>query len=155
MLMNTVKHGLAIIADSYTPILLLISLFICGRVWKQGYKLYVTRLLGAAFVVYSLMFIDKWLDLWMYMDLDYSTHTAASLAMIIFISKNKTLQVMQNNSMRVRIALGISLISYAGIMKFLNYHSWADMASTAIVIGIIVNLVDKIIIKSLPVPYRS
>ncbi|MES2675179.1 MAG: hypothetical protein V4660_13145 [Pseudomonadota bacterium] len=147
MLPDPFKQSLAIVADTYNPILLLISLFICVQIWKQGYPLYIIRLAGAAFAVYSIMFMDLWLGIWQYAGLDYSTHTATSLAMIIFISQNK--------SIKIKIALGVSLLIYGAIMKFLNYHTWGDMITTGMVIALMVNLVDKIIVKFLPSRYRN
>jgi hypothetical protein len=146
MLSVSFEQILAIIADAYNPILLVVSILICVQMWKQGYQLYFTRLLGAVLVVYSVMFIDMWLGIWPHVGLDYSTHTATSLAMVIFIAQNK--------SIKIKITLGLSLLIYGAIMKFLNYHSWLDMVTTATVIGLMVNLVDKIIVKVLPAHYR-
>lgn len=147
MLINSLRQSLAIIADLYNPVLLIISLFVCVQMWKQGHRLYWSHLAVAAFVVYIVMFLDKWLGIWAHLHLDYSTHTAAALGMIMFISAKQ--------SMQVKATLGISLIIYVAIMNFLNYHSLADMVTTAIFIGVLINFVDKIILEVILSRYRD
>lgn len=83
----------------------------------------------AAIVVYGLMFIDIKFGIWVYFGLDYSSHTATALAMCIFLGT-------AYKNLIVRIGLAVSLIAYCSLMVFLNYHSWADILSTAVVVAI-------------------
>jgi len=119
----------AVIADCYTPILLLIALFEVRRSWFRCNKLHAAQLLYVAFVVYSLMFIDKYFQLWAMIGLDYSTHSAAAFALVVVIGLSKRLLS--------KLALALSLAAYGGLMDMLNYHNWGDMLTTMFIIAIL------------------
>ena len=121
-------HILAFVADVYTPILLIVALFTIVVQWKKGNKFNGLYLVYAVLVVYMLMFVDHYFQLWVRIGLDYSTHTAVALAFVIFIGMNK------NNTMK--LVLGSTMFIYCYLMFALGYHSWSDMMSTALVIGI-------------------
>lgn len=120
-------NTLAIIADAYTPLLLLLALIDIARYWRCGNKLCGTRLIYAVFVVYLWMFIDKYFQLWAILGLDYSTHLAAALALVIVIDGGKQLIT--------QLALASSLVAYSWLMFLLHYHSWSDMGSTLCIVA--------------------
>ncbi len=63
------------------------------------------------------------------MGLDYSTHTAAAIALAMFIGIG----------LRARspwILLGTTLLAYGELMFYLGYHTWLDMGVTAAAIGL-------------------
>lgn len=77
---------LAVVADLYTPTLLLMSLAVCIYQWRRGAKFYTIRLLALAAACYLIMFIDQGFSVWSRLGLDFSTHTATSLALVFFLS---------------------------------------------------------------------
>jgi hypothetical protein len=118
------------VADIYTPLLLAIAIMDLAFRWRNGDKLHCVKLLYATFVVYGWMFVDNRLQLWLNLGLDYSTHTAAALALVICIAVRKRLAV--------KAVLYASLILYGYLMSLLGYHSWLDMLSTASIIALCV-----------------
>ena len=122
------SHILAIVADTYTPTLLIAALTDVVLRWRAGSRFHCVRLFGAVLVVYGWMFADQYFQLWAQVGLDYSTHTAAALALAVSISINK--------SIFTKILVGLSLLGYGFLMFVLNYHSWSDMFTTAIVVGL-------------------
>ncbi len=116
------------IADAYTPLLLLIALLDLVLRWRAGDKLHGLKLVYAVTVVYGWMFTDNRFQLWHSQGLDYSTHTAAALALVICIAGHKR--------MAVKLVLTMSLVLYGGLMNLLGYHSWPDMLTTAMIIGL-------------------
>jgi chromate transport protein ChrA len=125
---QTELHTLAVLADCYTPFLLLITLFEVWCSWFGGNKLHVAQLVYATFVVYLLMFIDNYFQLWAMAGLDYSTHSAAAFALITVIGLEKRFPY--------KVILAVSLAIYGCLMNLLNYHTWGDMLTTVLVIGI-------------------
>jgi hypothetical protein len=123
-------HSLDQIADAYTPLLLVIALLDLVLRWRAGDKLHSLKLSYAVAVVYGWMFIDNRFQLWHSLGLDYSTHTAAALALVICIAVRKRLSV--------KIVLASSLVLYGCLMSLLAYHSWPDMLSTAAIIALCV-----------------
>ena len=121
-------NTLAFSADCYTPILLLLALVDVARYWISGNKFYGLRLIFAAVVVYVWMYADHYFQLWARMGLDYSTHTAAALVLVVIVSFDKRVPL--------KLLLASSLISYGYLMYLLHYHSWADMLTTALVVSL-------------------
>ena len=112
-----------IIADLYIPILLLCSLWVLLRTkHKPDFKKRIATLAISILTVYSLMFIDNRLRLWAYVDLDYSTHTALALTLVVFLSNNK----------RCTLIATSSIMMYFLLMIYQQYHSALDILSTAI-----------------------
>jgi hypothetical protein len=125
---HTILPALAFVADCYTPILLLLAIVKIVREWKGGNKSYCVRFICAAAVVYGWMYVDQYFQLWASFNLDYSTHTAAALALVVFVSLGKS------NS--YKWLLTGSLVTYGYLMYLLNYHSWIDMLTTILVVGL-------------------
>lgn len=118
------------IADAYTPLLLVLALLDLVLRWRDGDKLHSLKLIYAVAVVYGWMFTDNRFQLWHSLGLDYSTHTAAALALVMCIAVRKRLSV--------KIVFGSSLVLYVCLMSLLGYHSWPDMLSTATIIALCV-----------------
>lgn len=115
------------IADAYIPLLLALALGVATVKWMNGQRRFWVYLLLSAALVYGLMFADNRWHWWPAMELDYSTHTAAAVALAVFIGSG-----LRNRA--VRIFLIASVLAYGELMFYLGYHSWADMGSTAAVI---------------------
>lgn len=119
------------IADAYVPLLALLSLFSLSRTaylsrWRQlatDTALFVSILL----IAYGLMFLDNYLGIWPAFGLDYSTHTAVALALVIFL--------MSSTKHYSAYLLG-SLVLYFLLMLYQGYHSLADILTTAVVVSL-------------------
>ena len=131
------------IADSYIPLLLLLYL---GQVIALGLKQQlwlkpIASLMLMVMAVYGLMYLDYRFALWLQVGLDYSTHTAAALALcwLCFVAAlallRKSLQDWpQTNSDWLSLSpilLPVSLILYGFLMDYQDYHPWSDMITTA------------------------
>jgi hypothetical protein len=117
------------IADAYVPLLLAIALGVATVKWMNGQRWFWLRLLASALLVYGLMFADNLWHWWPTIGLDYSTHTAAAIALAFFIGVG----------LRARLAwvlLGASLLAYGELMFYLGYHTWLDMGATAVALGV-------------------
>ena len=119
------------IADSYTPLLAILCLgYLAKSLFRKEFTAFKT--LGL-FVIYSLavsygiMFWDNHFNIWPAFELDYSTHTAVALSLVV------SLCLMVRSLSRLWIA---SLLMYMTLMEYQNYHSLTDMLSTALVVGI-------------------
>lgn len=118
------------IADSYTPLLALISLALivaclCRAQWRlAGLKIWALGVI--ALIAYGFMFLDNRLNIWSTFKLDYSTHTAVSLGLIIFLCFNAS---------RLLAVWVVSFIGYALLMLYQGYHTIADIVTTGIVVG--------------------
>jgi hypothetical protein len=126
--------NLASIANVYNPLLLLVSITLAVY-W--GFKFKSARglvLVIFAIAVYAFMFLDNKYLIWPAVGLDYSTHTATALAMCIFIGTT-----VKNFFMKT--VLAISLLAYCELMVVLSYHSWMDIVSTAVPVGLILSLI--------------
>ena len=136
LMSSAMLNFLAIIADLYSPLLLILCLALCLYQWRKGLRFYAIRLLAIAVASYTAMFIDHWLNLWGHLGLDFSTHTATSLGMVLFLAAW--------GSKKLGCALLGSLLAYCWIMYVENYHSWADMVSTAVVMSAVFFAVFKL-----------
>ncbi|RYY04331.1 MAG: hypothetical protein EOO53_03150 [Gammaproteobacteria bacterium] len=123
-----VSQVLAVIADIYTPVLLLMALFSVLSVRGNALKLQLAILIYAIFVVYLWMFIDIYTGLWALFALDYSTHSAIAFALAVVLGRKK--------SALYKASITLSLLLYGALMYSLNYHSWLDMSSTVAVISL-------------------
>ena len=130
------------IADSYTPLLAILCLGFLGKsLFKKDFSTFKT--LGL-FVIYSLvvsygiMFWDNHFNIWPAFKLDYSTHTAVALSLVV------SLCLMASSLSRLWIA---SLLMYMTLMEYQNYHSLADMLSTALVVAIFLAPITVRILK--------
>lgn len=121
---------LDLIADSYTP--LLAAIWLSSALWPLRQRRWPTAArnlasgLVAAAIVYGLMFVDLWLALWPRWALDYSTHSALAIALVVqlwwLLPRQRWLWLT-------------SLLAYAGLMRYQGYHSWGDMVTTCLVVA--------------------
>lgn len=119
------------IADAYTPLLLIIFLTgFCIRL-KQAWPVYLLaatymfRFLLLIAFSYGLMFLDNSLGIWPAIGLDYSTHTAVALALVICL-----VDVFPKARW---LSIG-SMFAYVGLMLYQQYHSLLDILSTGIIV---------------------
>ena len=120
---------LTLVADYYIPFLLLVTLGVGTLEIMRGYRWFWIKLFASAILVFSVMLLDYYLKLWALLGLDYSTHTALALALVIFIG----------NGLQSRlgwVCMAGSLLAYMELMFYLGYHSWGDMGLTVAVIGV-------------------
>ncbi len=124
------------IADFYTPLLALAALaFIVIALFKSQWRLAGQRLLtltAALSVAYGLMFFDKHFKLWSSFGLDYSTHTAVALVLVVFLA---------TNAPKLTTLWLVSLLAYALLMLYQGYHTVSDIVVTGTVVIIPVWLV--------------
>lgn len=116
---------LAIICDLYNPLLLLLSVYSFFKVKEKWQS--VALFLWVIVVAYGLMFVDAKLHFWKFLSLDYSTHTATAVGMIVFIHALIRIQFLT-------FILAFSLVLYAILMKSLGYHGFMDVISTVVVV---------------------
>lgn len=122
-------QALVILADCYTPLLMLaFSGVLLKTLMRRQWLQLACRLLllgYGAVVTYGLMFADRAWSLWQTWGLDYSTHTAAALVLVVLI----------NHSIPRVCSLNIMLlVAYAGLMLYQQYHSVSDILTTAAVV---------------------
>jgi hypothetical protein len=118
------------IADAYTPLLALGGLVLLlhpllKRQW-QVLGTRMTRLAAGMLVAYGLMFLDNRLQIWPAVGMDYSTHTAVALVLVMFISAHAP---------KTRWPCWVSLLAYALLMLYQRYHTVPDIVTTAAVVG--------------------
>jgi len=117
------------IADLYIPVLVLISLYFLVKMFclKFIFKALVqTALMGGAVVfIYCLMFVDRYFLIWESLGLDYSTHTALALVFIVFLALK---------GFRLMLFVLLSMLLYAGLMVYQDYHSVLDIVSTGMAV---------------------
>ena len=118
------------VADLVTPTLGVLALILP---WLPMYSRSVAAwrrvacaLLSVA-VAYAGMYLDKFTGAWSAMSLDYSTHSAVCVALLVPLA---TL------SRRWTVAAVLIGVGYAAIMLYQRYHTIADILSTAIPIGL-------------------
>jgi len=121
---------LDLIADSYIPILDVLALTSLARTAIMSrcrlLGIHMAILLFGLLLAYGLMFVDIHLRLWPMLGLDYSTHTAVALVMVIFL----IIAVKKYSSIWIA-----SLGGYILLMLYQGYHNIADMISTAFIVG--------------------
>lgn len=114
----------AIIADLYIPLLIFTWLFYLyqeAAIRRAEIKILLLSLL----LVYTVMFLDNYFNIWPIWGLDYSTHSAVALIFVVNLTwRNKTLQLL----------VPLSLLVYCCLMRKLNYHSFADTLITILVL---------------------
>ncbi len=116
------------VADNVNPVF---GVFTLAWAWVVRKRSGHGGLFGNAFTllsvaaVYALQWIDNRLHLWSRMSLDYSTHTAVCTALIV------SLFWMDRRAGIGGIVLGVG---YVVLMRYQNYHSLADIMTTAAVL---------------------
>lgn len=117
------------IADSYIPLLLLVSIYLVfSNGFSQGFRVAASNglvIFSGVLLVYFVMFVDLKMNLWSGINLDYSTHTALALVFLCFMS-------FRGGKWLVGTVL--TMLAYCGLMLFQQYHSVLDILTTAIVI---------------------
>ena len=127
------------IADSYTPLLLIISLILFAlRFRRSNPVIYGLRLGLYTLCVYASQWVDKVLNLWSSIGLDYSTHTAAALALTILL-------IFQSSHFATRTLSLFIFFAYLLLMKIQNYHSFGDMLTTGFCIGLEILFIEVLI----------
>lgn len=121
------------IADAYIPLLgiMLLALMtrkLISRDYKASSYLGLQTLL-ALVIVYGLMTIDNTFQIWPILSLDYSTHTALSLVLVMILVNHFTEQST------LKTSLVLSFLAYCGLMLYQKYHTLTDIISTALVIA--------------------
>lgn len=117
------------IADSYIPLLVLYSLFLIARKGINNGVKYATAYLLVLFAgilpVYLIMYFDILFKVWPMFGLDYSTHTALTIAVVAYLSVY--------NTKYIYYFIG-SLVGYCLLMLYQQYHTLLDIVTTAVVI---------------------
>jgi hypothetical protein len=120
---------LDVIADSYIPILFVISVFVLALdIFKSENKnnrkfSELISIIVSIAIVYLVMALDNNFGIWLLFELDYSTHTALSLVFVAYLSsKSKTLLVFSV----------VSFLFYVLLMLYQKYHTIADIISTSV-----------------------
>ncbi len=136
------------IADSYIPLMAVLSvvhvvyLFLSGSVLKKvltwaNIKSLVVRVFtitACVAWVYGLMYLDSHFKIWPSLSinnqvLDYSTHTALALVFSGYLFSAN----IKREPARAYLSM-ISMVLYLLLMKYQNYHTFADMLTTAVVV---------------------
>lgn len=119
---------LDLIADAYTPLLLMLTLFSMAiNAMRQGVNQTIGSVVALVFgvmIVYTVMFVDIALNLWPYFGSDYSTHTAIALVFVSYFSLKSKPQMM---------AAIVSLVAYFALMVYQQYHTVLDILSTSLI----------------------
>lgn len=137
-----------VIADSYIPVLALLSAihlalyFLQGTQFCKGFIFEYLKhsLLRLACIilcliwVYGLMFLDHALNIWPSFNynghiLDYSTHTA-----LAWVFSSYLFFAYQKHFKWIAGLIVMSMALYLGLMKYQNYHTVADMLTTSLVV---------------------
>lgn len=117
---------LAFAADLYIPLLAVFYLkrLLCtARISRAAL---ICLLLVNLVIAWGLMLADLAFTIWPAWELDYSTHTAVSLAFLVGLCCSAPRQTL---------LWILSLVLYAALMRALDYHSLADIMSTVAVTG--------------------
>ena len=121
----TETQTLALIADIYTPLLMLVLFYYFRKSSKALQKKQAIAVLTSIIIVYLFMFTDNYFSIWLSLGMDYSTHTGIALVFVVALSYRSSLHL---------VIACLSLLFYGFLMRYLNYHSIADMLSTTLVL---------------------
>ena len=116
------------IADAYTPLLFLAYIVFSIIYFRDGDRSAWLKGLAGIVLAYAIMFLDKITQLWSSLSLDYSTHSAVALVLIMFLVHKRPMKSLS------WIALVLSLVAYYCLEVYMAYHSVADIVSTVIVL---------------------
>jgi len=125
-------NALDLIADIYTPLLVIFSLVMIGRIVQHRqwchFQQHIASLIIGMMISFGLMLMDNRLLIWPSLGLDYSTHSAIALVLVIFLIRAYT---------KKRAIWLLSFIAYALLMIYQHYHTFADIVSTAMVVALL------------------
>lgn len=130
----TETQTLALIADIYTPLLVLVLFYYFRKTSKTLQKKQAIAVVISIIIVYLLMFTDNFFSIWLSLGMDYSTHTGIALVFVVALSVRSTLHL---------VVASLSLLFYCLLMHYLNYHSIADMLTTTLVLLPMLILLNK------------
>jgi hypothetical protein len=126
-----IQEFLSIVADIYIPLIIfLIALELIFDdkslvVIKKSLKFRLLLLIFMLCSAFGFMAIDNTIKLWPKLGLDYSTHSAVALVLILFLCLLKP---------KFCIYYIASLLLYFWLMVLLQYHSVLDVFSTVLII---------------------
>lgn len=117
------------IADSVIPLLGIIALVWPWLRWRGAWRHsalnVVATLLSVAFA-FAMSALDGKFGWWPAAGLDFSTHTAIAIALVVSLCAIKPSAWM---------AWTAILLAYFVLMVYQRYHTWADIFTTAVVIA--------------------
>ena len=121
-----------LIADSYIPLLAFVSLWVLIKLEPSKRTSALVQIISSTLFIYAVMLVDNWLQIWPTFSLDYSTHSALSLVFVSFIAIYKP---------DLKKSAIVSFIIYALIMLYQQYHSLADIVTTALTVTPVLMLI--------------
>ena len=117
------------IADAVNPTVGVITLGLSLAVRRPGNPPRWAQLLltlAAVASIYAVGWLDARLGLWSSAGLDYSTHTALHVAIVV------SLWMIDRRAGMAGVAIALL---YVALMLYQKYHSFADIATSAVVIA--------------------
>ncbi len=117
----------AIIADIYTPLLVMASGVIVWQErqsssnWQLLRKMHLLPIGLTLIVSFTSSLIDRLLGIWPSFNSDFSTHTAVALVFVVHICVYRP---------SWRLASIVSLFAYLQLMNHQDYHTYLDMITT-------------------------
>ena len=117
------------IADSVNPILGIIALVWPWLHWRGSWRraaLSVATTLVSVGLAYVLATLDARYGWWPSVGLDFSTHTAVAIALVVSLCAIKP---------SIWFAWAAVLCGYVALMLYQGYHTAADILTTAAVIA--------------------
>ncbi len=120
------------LADAYNPVLFLGYLIFSVIYWRSGDRAAVLKGLAGLILAYVLMGIDNRARIWESVGLDYSTHTAVALALVIFHVHKRYWRSA------AALAIATSLLVYFAVMVYQRYHTVMDIVTTAAIVAAVV-----------------
>ena len=122
-------EALDAIADSVNPILGVIALAWPWVLWRASYRRAASSVF-ATLVSVGFAYVVTWLDArygwWPSIGLDFSTHTAVAVTLVVSLSAIKP---------SIWFAWVGVLCAYIALMLYQGYHTAADILTTAAVIA--------------------
>lgn len=122
-------------ADLYIPLLAFIAIACMSSGSQNWVKIVFFRLIFLIIllgVAYGFMFLDNYYYIWPKLGLDYSTHTAVSSVLVLFL----VLLIP-----RFLLLWSASLVVYYSLMLYQEYHSLTDILSTVFVVAIVIAII--------------
>jgi hypothetical protein len=120
------------IADTYIPILALVSFVSLGKTiissqWRL-LTIHSALLVAGILLAYGLMLLDIFAGIWPVLGLDYSTHTAVALVLVCYLA------VVFRKYFAIWIG---SSIAYFLLMLYQGYHTVADIGTTILAVSLL------------------